>query len=229
MVVDAMSLSRDCETIVLLSGDGDFAYLLRTLREEGKHTVVISLPIVTSSLLRSSATEYINLENFLAVTTSPREELSDTSESLPMITPQVESFYLEKGVYFPAYIKVRSLLKSANRSVTIIDGYINEEILYLLAVLSKGIKSRIITRRIIASDFDVMVSKLRKEGRGLEVYKSDTFHDRFIRIDDEWWHLGHSIKDLGSADALLSKVIEPSVIAMLRRREDEIAESVTAT
>jgi len=222
MAIDAVSQSDEYHTLVLVSGDGDFVSLLDNLKKQGKQTVVVSLPIVTSLQLRNSANEYINLEELLTESSSSRKAIQSYQTTVPPISADEKSFYLQKGIYFDSYLKIRNLLKSAEKSVTIIDGYINEEILHILSILPKEIKCSIITRKISGNDFEVMVSKLRREGRIINIYKSDIFHDRFIRIDKEWWHLGHSIKDLGSADAMLSKVLEPSIMELLLKREAQV-------
>jgi hypothetical protein len=84
------------------------------------------------------------------------------------------------------------------------------------------VRIRIIAKKIEGGDFFVLIKKLEREGRDIEVYQDQTFHDRFIRIDDVWWHLGHSIKDLGSADAVMTKLSEPAIIKKLREREEEV-------
>lgn len=226
MVTDAMSLSADYETIVLLSGDSDFAHMLATLKKQGKKTVVVSFPVVTGRILRNSADEYVNVEDFLAagaarVAKSP--QLNSVSQ-----TSDIDTFYFKKGIHFESYVVVRNLFLAAKISMTIIDRYINEEILYTLAILPTIVRVRIITLKIDGKDFNVLLSKLRMENRSIEIYKSKIFHDRFIRIDEAWWHLGHSIKDLGSADAMLARVRESSILAMLSERENEIVSDLAA-
>jgi uncharacterized LabA/DUF88 family protein len=66
IITDAGSLSQDADVVVLLSGDEDFAQLLTSLSANGKRTVVVWLPVVTSRRLRAIADEYINLEELLA-------------------------------------------------------------------------------------------------------------------------------------------------------------------
>ena len=101
----------------------------------------------------------------------------------------------------------------------------NEDILHLASILDETVKLRIITKNITTGDFFILIKKLKREGRDVEVYQSSTFHDRFIRIDNVWWHLGHSIKDLGSGDSLMSKISEPAVISKLQKREEDSLES----
>jgi hypothetical protein len=54
----------------------------------------------------------------------------------------------------------------------------------------------------------VQVQKLKKDGHLIDIYKSKKFHDRFICIDNIWWHSGHSFKNLGEKDSMLNKITE---------------------
>jgi len=221
LAVDAMSTSRRFDRIVLLSGDGDFGPLLEALRLAGKTTVLVSLPIVTSQRLIRAADQFVNLEGLISRSTrvgrAPKGTVLTAADERA-----VETFYLEKGLYYANYSKIRNLLRSAKRRICLVDAYINDEVLQTLSTLEPGVTVRIVTKRIEGADFFVLFRRLKREGRDIDIYRSTTFHDRFLRIDDDWWHLGHSIKDVGSADAVLSKISEPSVLAKLREREEEV-------
>jgi uncharacterized LabA/DUF88 family protein len=222
MVTDAISSSAGYDTIVLLSGDSDFAYLLATLKKQGKKTIVVGFPVVTSRRLRDSADEYVNVEDLLAA------GAGRIVENAAIATSEIDTFYFKKGIHFESYVTVRNLFLSAKRSITVIDRFIDEEILYTLAVLPPIVRVRIITLKVSGKDFTVLLSKLVKENRKIDIYKSKLFHDRFIKIDDAWWHLGHSIKDLGTADAMLARVKEPSILTTLSAREDEVVKNTAA-
>ena len=68
-------------------------------------------------------------------------------------------------------------------------------------------------------DFFVQVEKLKKDGHLINVYGSKKFHDRFIGIDNIWWHSGHSFKNLGEKDSMLSKVTKENA----QKINDEVA------
>lgn len=73
MTTDAISLSQNFDTFVLLSGDGAFAPLLDNLREQGKQTIVIGVKIATNRHLMELASEFIELQDFLLGTVHPKE------------------------------------------------------------------------------------------------------------------------------------------------------------
>jgi len=221
LAVDAVSVSQYFDKVVIVSGDKDFVPLLRTLKELGRKIIVLSLPIVTSVELRQEADQFLNLDELFSQSGLPKVTPKATMQTIAN-EDAIKAFYLEKGLYFHNYIQIRELLTSAKRSITIIDNYINEDVLYLVAILNPAIRSRIITKRLEGKDFFIMLRKLKREDRDIDTYRCEIFHDRFIRIDDEWWHLGHSIKDLGSGDAMIMKISESSIIAKLQQREEEV-------
>lgn len=219
LAVDAVFNAQYFDKFVIVSGDRDFLPLIATLKKLGKKVIVLSLPIVTSIELRKEADQFLNLEELLSRLDLPPEAISEAIAN----DDAINEFYMEKGLYFKNYIQIRKLLKSAKGSITIIDNYTNEDVLYLVSTLNKAIQLRIITNKIDGKDFFTMVRKLKKEDRDIDVYKiSKEFHDRFIRIDDVWWHSGHSIKDLGSGDAMITKISDLSNIARLQERERKV-------
>ena len=216
LALDAVSYSQYFDKFVIVSGDKDFLPLISTLKKLQKKVIILSLPIVTSMDLRKEADQFFNLEELLS--RLPPKAISEAGVNWD----EISELYLKKGLYFGNYIKIRELCKTAKSSITFIDNYMDEQILHLVSTLNKAIKLRLITRKIIGEDFFTMVRKLKKEDRDIDVYKSKNFHDRFIRIDDVWWHSGHSIKDLGSGDAMIMKISNLSNIADLQEEEREI-------
>jgi len=202
LAVDAMRILPSLKNFVLVSGDSDFAALLQQARQAKVNTYVIALPLSTGYLLRQATDTFLNLET-LTIEYKPKSFKKGLS---------VEKFtaqnYIKKGDSFKSYIKLRNLMKSARNNITIIDQYIDDQILLMIQPLKPDINKIIITNaeKITSSDFFVQVKKLKNDGHLLDIYKSKKFHDRFIGIDDTWWHSGHSFKNLGERDSMLNKI-----------------------
>ncbi len=62
ITVDAIRIAQSCDTIVLVSGDGDFVQLIEYLKNQGKRVEVIAFGRSTSSKLKEIADEFIDLE-----------------------------------------------------------------------------------------------------------------------------------------------------------------------
>ncbi len=213
--VDAMQKLPLFKKFVLVSGDGDFVPLLKKIINNSIDVLVISLPFTTGYLLKKIAgASFLNLETLI-------KEHKDIKK-LPAFKKKAKekalaptNLYIQKGNCFESYIHIRDLMKSAKNNITIIDKYIDDQILTMVKLLKLGINITIITYKTSPADFFVQVKKLKSEGRAITIYKNNTFHDRFIGIDDKWWHSGHSLKDLGSGDSMLTKRKEKNNLAEL--------------
>ena len=109
------------------------------------------------------------------------------------------------GQLWDARALVLKLIQSAKRSLILIDNWATAETLDLFAKKRKGVKVTIFTsehydkkhvphRKISDADVKTFNSQYPK----LAVRYNETFHDRFLIIDDkELYLIGASLKDLG--------------------------------
>lgn len=126
--------------------------------------------------------------------------------SLP---PKEGVFY--NGQIFDAYVFATDLIKSAKKSITLIDNYIDESVLLMLAKRNDGVTAKIITRSI-SDPLKLDLDKHNKQYLPIGIQESDRYHDRFLIIDEDVYHLGASMKDLGKKLFAFSKMEIPSKI-----------------
>ena len=109
------------------------------------------------------------------------------------------------GQIFDAYVFVSDLIKSAKNSIVLIDNYIDESILTLF---SKNQNINIVIHtKSIPKQLKLDIEKYNKQYNNLQVKITKRFHDRFIIIDDiEVYHIGASLKDLGSKVFAFTKI-----------------------
>ncbi|WP_233787202.1 NYN domain-containing protein [Dulcicalothrix desertica] len=62
ITVDMLTLARYCDTLILLSGDGDLAYAVNAVAYQGVQVEVVSLSSMTSESLIDVADSYVDLE-----------------------------------------------------------------------------------------------------------------------------------------------------------------------
>jgi len=62
IVIDAIRIAPSVDTLVLVSGDGDFVALVEYLKNRGKRIEVIAFGRTTSSKLKEVADEFIDLD-----------------------------------------------------------------------------------------------------------------------------------------------------------------------
>lgn len=124
--------------------------------------------------------------------------------SLP---PKEGVFY--NGQIFDAYVFATDLIKSAKKSIILIDNYIDESVLLMLSKRDNGVTSTIITRTI-SDTFKLDLEKHNKQYPLIEFRETDCYHDRFLIIDNDVYHLGASLKDLGKKLFAFSKLEIPT-------------------
>jgi hypothetical protein len=119
-------------------------------------------------------------------------------------TPPLQGVFYD-GQLWDARALVLKLIQSAKRSLILIDNWATPETLDLFAKKRKGVKVTIITsehydkkhvphRKISSAD----IATFNAQYPRLAVRYNETFHDRFLIIDDkELYLIGASLKDLG--------------------------------
>ena len=117
------------------------------------------------------------------------------------------------GQIFDAYKFATDLIKSAKKSLVLIDNYVDESVLLMLSKREAGVSAKIYTTNI-SKQLTLDLAKHNKQYPPIEIFMHTTSHDRFLIIDDtEVYHIGASLKDLGKKLFAFSKLnIPPSAI-----------------
>ncbi|MGZ5207948.1 MAG: ORF6N domain-containing protein [Sulfuricurvum sp.] len=130
------------------------------------------------------------------------------------IKPKEGIFY--DNQIFDAYVFASDLIKSAKRSIVLIDNYIDESVLLLLSKRADGCKAFIYTKTI-TSQLSLDLKKHNDQYPSIEIKEFASSHDRFLILDDnEIYHVGASLKDLGKKWFAFSR-FEKGAIEMLGR------------
>ncbi len=101
------------------------------------------------------------------------------------------------GQIYDAFSLMVSIVKKANKSIILIDNYVNVETLDILAKKKEKVNVQIITsKKTKLTQFDI--DKFNSQYPTLTLNFTDKFHDRFFIIDHSTaYHIGASIKDAG--------------------------------
>jgi len=117
----------------------------------------------------------------------------------------------KKGIFydkqmFDAHVFVSKIIRSAKKSIVLIDNFIDENVLQLLHKRNKNVKVVIYTKDITkALKQDIKKYNSQYESK-IEVKSFIKAHDRFLIIDDGIvYHFGASLKDLGKRWFAFSK------------------------
>lgn len=117
--------------------------------------------------------------------------------------PQQGVFY--DGQIYDAYVFVSNLIRSATRSILLIDNYVDESVLSLLAKRGSCVNATIYTLNI-SKQLKLDITRHNAQYEPIDIKTFNKSHDRFLCIDDDVYHIGASIKDLGKKWFAFSKL-----------------------
>ena len=126
--------------------------------------------------------------------------------------PPVEGIFFD-GQIFDAYKFATDLIRSARKSILLIDNYVDESVLLMLSKRNPGVSATVYTQKITAQlQLDLDKHNDQYPPINIRTYKNS--HDRFLIVDDkEVYHIGASLKDLGKKLFAFSKLeIDPGLI-----------------
>ena len=122
--------------------------------------------------------------------------------------PPTEGVLFE-GQICDAYATAMKLVKSAQKSLVLIDNYVDESILTMLGARAPGITATIYTRNCTRK-LQLDMQKYNAQYAPIALKLTREVHDRFLLIDDAvTYHIGASLKDLGKSLFAFSRLEIP--------------------
>jgi len=212
----------------------------RTVRQEGKRQVVrnltyynldaiISIGFRVNSKRGIQFRQWANkvLKEYLLKGYSINQRLNDMGKELAQIKntlsehsekidffvrtslPPVEGIFYD-GQIFDAYKFATDLIKSAQKSLVLIDNYVDESVLLMLSKRNPGVSATVYTQRI-TPQLQLDLDKHNDQYPPINMRTYRNGHDRFLIIDDrEVYHIGASLKDLGKKMFAFSRLSIPA-------------------
>jgi hypothetical protein len=120
------------------------------------------------------------------------------------LPPNQGVFY--DGQIFDAYELVARIIKSAKKSIILIDNYCDESVLLLLSKRAANVNAMIYTHKIDPT-LQLDIDKHNQQYNPISIQVFKKAHDRFLIIDnEELYHIGASLKDLGKKWFAFSKL-----------------------
>lgn len=208
----------------------------RTVRQEGKRQVVrnltyynldaiISIGFRVNSKRGIQFRQWANsiLKEYLLKGYSINQRLSELEKTVALHSekidffvrtslPPVEGIFFD-GQIFDAYKFATDLIKTARKSLLLIDNYVDESVLLMLSKRNPGVSATIYTQKITAQ-LQLDLDKHNDQYPPINIRTYRNSHDRFLIVDDkEVYHIGASLKDLGKKMFAFSKLeIDPGLI-----------------
>ena len=110
------------------------------------------------------------------------------------LQPHQGIFY--DGQIFDAYTFINDRIREATTRIILIDNYIDDSVLTMLAKRADKVAATIYTKKPSAQ-LQLDIQKHNAQYPPIGIITFDRSHDRFLCIDETVYHLGASIKDLG--------------------------------
>ena len=123
------------------------------------------------------------------------------------------------GQTYDAYSRIIDIMKEAKGNIVIIDSYADKTTLDMICKID--INVILITRKKSKlSELDI--DKYKSEYHNLKVIYNDTFHDRYIVIDNKTiYHLGTSINHAGkktfSINVLIDELVIENILSVINK------------
>ena len=156
-----------------------------------------------------------NLEKHQIETDEKIDAILDKMEkNSPKLLPEA---VFPTGCVWDAWTYVSDLVRSAKQRVILIDNFVDDRVLTMLAKRANGVTATIYTRYS-----EQFLTDLNKHNEQYPLIKfiqlPHRHHDRFLIIDDKVHFLGASVKDMGTGlCAVTEMTISPeNILALLK-------------
>ncbi|HNW81662.1 MAG TPA: ORF6N domain-containing protein [bacterium] len=129
---------------------------------------------------------------------------TETDDKIEKVLTALENNQLQpkQGVFFnsqifDAHTFVCDLIRSAEKSIVLIDNFVDDTVLSLFSKRKQGVTLKILTKNV-TKQLRLDIEKFNEQFPPAEIQEFDQSHDRFMIIDDSTvYHIGASLKDLG--------------------------------
>lgn len=200
-VAAARELTR-LDRLVLFTGDSDFIPLVAAAAESGIATTVVCPRQSLSFRLGLTA-----------------GNLVDPSELLAKIEGLIR---VGDGPRMAAALAKH--IGSAMRRVVIIDNYVEIETIRLAAGVGSDVEIVLLGTKFNART-RAEARAMRAAGRAMRLVQHGDIHDRWLKVDNEWFHSGHSFKDIGKKFSRISVIVNPREV----EEHDEMLNNLIAS
>ena len=124
--------------------------------------------------------------------------------------PPKEGIFADGQIY-DAYEFIERLIKSAKKSILLIDNYVDESVLTMLSEKKRGVEVKVYTKEL-SNALLLAQDKFNSQYGNLSLHQTNRIHDRFMIIDNQTIYLiGASLKDAGKRLFAFTKMSEEHI------------------
>ena len=213
-----LDIDSTCSILEHMGNDGKQRYTTKYYNLDAILSIGYRVNSKNATLFRKWANSV--LKDYLLKGYSINKRLSELERTVAQHTEKIDFFVrtalppvegiFYNGQIFDAYKFATDLVKSARRSIVLIDNYVDETVLLMLSKRSVGVSATIYTQRI-TQQLQLDLDRHNSQYPPIDIRTYRDSHDRFLIIDNtEVYHIGASLKDLGKKMFAFSKLDLPA-------------------
>ena len=215
-----LEIDSTCSILEHMGNDGKQRYTTKYYNLDAILSIGYRVNSKNATLFRKWANSV--LKDYLLKGYSINKRLSELERTVAQHTEKIDFFVrtalppvegiFYNGQIFDAYKFATDLVKSARRSIVLIDNYVDETVLLMLSKRSVGVSATIYTQRI-TQQLQLDLDRHNSQYPPIDIRTYRDSHDRFLIVDEtDVYHIGASLKDLGKKMFAFSKLDIPAAV-----------------
>lgn len=215
-----LDIDSTCSILEHMGNDGKQRYTTKYYNLDAILSIGYRVNSKNATLFRKWANSV--LKDYLLKGYSINKRLSELERTVAQHTEKIDFFVrtalppvegiFYNGQIFDAYKFATDLVKSARRSIMLIDNYVDETVLLMLSKRSVGVSATIYTQRI-TQQLQLDLDRHNSQYPPIDIRTYRDSHDRFLIVDEtDVYHIGASLKDLGKKMFAFSKLDIPAAV-----------------
>ena len=215
-----LDIDSTCSILEHMGNDGKQRYTTKYYNLDAILSIGYRVNSKNATLFRKWANSV--LKDYLLKGYSINKRLSELERTVAQHTEKIDFFVrtalppvegiFYNGQIFDAYKFATDLVKSARRSIVLIDNYVDETVLLMLSKRSFGVSATIYTQRI-TQQLQLDLDRHNSQYPPIDIRTYRDSHDRFLIVDEtDVYHIGASLKDLGKKMFAFSKLDIPAAV-----------------
>jgi hypothetical protein len=215
-----LDIDSTCSILEHMGNDGKQRYTTKYYNLDAILSIGYRVNSKNATLFRKWANSV--LKDYLLKGYSINKRLSELERTVAQHTEKIDFFVrtalppvegiFYNGQIFDAYKFATDLVKSARRSIVLIDNYVDETVLLMLSKRSVVVSATIYTQRI-TQQLQLDLDRHNSQYPPIDIRTYRDSHDRFLIVDEtDVYHIGASLKDLGKKMFAFSKLDIPAAV-----------------
>ena len=215
-----LDIDSTCSILEHMGNDGKQRYTTKYYNLDAILSIGYRVNSKNATLFRKWANSV--LKDYLLKGYSINKRLSELERTVAQHTEKIDFFVrtalppvegiFYNGQIFDAYKFATDLVKSARRSIVLIDNYVDETVLLMLSKRSVGVSATIYTQRI-TQQLQLDLDRHNSQYPPIDIRTYRDSHDRFLIGDEtDVYHIGASLKELGKKMFAFSKLDIPAAV-----------------